>query len=126
MSYRTEKFLFRNKLTILDNKSNDSPYGSFDLYAALNPYNAIYDEEGKINSSWSNLVTEYNYWEDGKINTRFEERYTTITENFYAEWQVRDNLRLTARFGLTKTVRIMNVIPLPSILILLLIHRKNV
>lgn len=103
LSYRTEKFLFRNKLTILDNKSNDSPYGSFDLYAALNPYNAIYDEEGKINSSWSNLVTEYNYWEDGKINTRFEERYTTITENFYAEWQVRDNLRLTARFGLTKT-----------------------
>ena len=45
---------------------------------------------------------EYNYLKNGLINTRFEDRYTTFTENFYAEYQALQNLRLTARFGLTK------------------------
>ena len=103
LSYRTDNFLFRNQLTIQDNTSKDSPYGTFDLYARLNPYNSLKDDEGKTNTSWSNLITEYNYLENGKINTRYEDRYTTLTENFYAEYQMLDNLRWTARFSVTKT-----------------------
>ena len=92
-SYKYKNLLFRNKFTIDDNKSNDSPYGSFSDYAYL---------DGEMEDSWTGLVTEYNYLKNGLINTRFEDRYTTFTENFYAEYQALQNLRLTARFGLTK------------------------
>ena len=95
-SYKYKNLLFRNKFTIDDNKSNDSPY------AYLNPYNRLHDEDGEMEDSWTGLVTEYNYLKNGLINTRFEDRYTTFTENFYAEYQALQNLRLTARFGLTK------------------------
>ena len=101
-SYKYKNLLFRNKFTIDDNKSNDSPYGSFSDYAYLNPYNRLHDEDGEMEDSWTGLVTEYNYLKNGLINTRFEDRYTTFTENFYAEYQALQNLRLTARFGLTK------------------------
>lgn len=50
-----------------------------------------------MEDSWTGLVTEYNYLKNGLINTRFEDRYTTFTENFYAEYQALQNLRLTAR-----------------------------
>lgn len=103
LSYRYKKLLFRNQLTIDDNKSSDSPYGDFSLYAQLNPYNRIYDENGKMIDEWSNLVQEYNYLKNGKINTRYEEKYTTLTENFYIEYQALENLRFTARIGVTKT-----------------------
>jgi len=102
LSYRTKKFLFRNQLTIDDNKSDDSPYGSFSLYAQANPYHAVYDEKGHLQTSMSNLITEQNYLKNGMINTRYEDTYNLITENFYAEYQVLDNLRLTARLGVSK------------------------
>lgn len=103
LSYRYKNLLFRNQLMIDDNKSNDSPYGDFSLYAQLNPYNRLYDDDGKMNEWWTHLVTEYNYLNNGQINTRFEEKYTTLTENFYIEYQALDNLRFTARLGVTKT-----------------------
>lgn len=102
LSYRTEKLLFRNQLTIDDNKSNDSPYGTFSLYAQMNPYHPIYDEEGQFQTSMTNLILERNYLKNGMINTRYEDNYNLITENFYAEYQALENLRFTARFGLTK------------------------
>lgn len=110
--------MFRNKFTIDDNKSNDSPYGSFSDYAYLNPYNRLHDEDGEMEDSWTGLVTEYNYLKNGLINTRFEDRYTTFTENFYAEYQALQNLRLTARFGLTKRTPVRKIIILPDIPIL--------
>ena len=91
LSYRYKNLLFRNQLMIDDNKSNDSPYGDFSLYAQLNPYNRLYDDDGKMNEWWTHLVTEYNYLNNGQINTRFEEKYTTLTENFYIEYQALDN-----------------------------------
>ena len=53
-----KNLLFRNKFTIDDNKSNDSPYGSFSDYAYLNPYNRLHDEDGEMEDSWTGLVTE--------------------------------------------------------------------
>lgn len=102
LSYRYKNLLFRNQLSIDDNRSADSPYGDFSLYAQLNPYNAIEDEDGNMNETWSNLVMETNYLRNGEIKTRFEDHYTQITENFYIEWQALESLRLTGRFGLTK------------------------
>ena len=102
VDYRVGKLQIRNNVSYDISKSSDSPYGSFSDYAYLNPYNRLHDEDGEMEDSWTGLVTEYNYLKNGLINTRFEDRYTTFTENFYAEYQALQNLRLTARFGLTK------------------------
>ena len=38
LSYRRNRWTFRNIMSIANMKSNDSPYGTFDEYARLNPY----------------------------------------------------------------------------------------
>ena len=48
LSYKHAKFIFRNSLSISLNKSEDSPYGSFDQYVKLNPYWTEKDENGNI------------------------------------------------------------------------------
>jgi len=107
LSYRVKDFIFRNKLSITNNQANESPWGSFDTYAKMNPYSRIYDQNG-------NLVKSYNYtasdgaiesqtnpiW-NSMINTKDISRYTDITNNFYAEWNVSESFKLTGRFGFT-------------------------
>jgi TonB-linked SusC/RagA family outer membrane protein len=108
LSYRTKKFLFRNKLSITNNLSHDSPWGSFSLYAQMNPYNRLYNENGQ----W---VRTYQYanvsgylenvsnpiW-NSTINTKYLSEYTDITNNFQAEWQVLPSLKLIGRLGYTR------------------------
>ncbi|ULT22863.1 hypothetical protein KUH03_26710 [Sphingobacterium sp. E70] len=45
---------FRNVATYLYTKAYDSPFGSFDTYTKLNPYEKIYDEQGKYNIRFGN------------------------------------------------------------------------
>lgn len=103
LTYRVKNFNFRNKLSIDYNNSHESPYGSFSQYALMNPYNRIYDADGALNMIYTGLATERNPMADGLTDTNYESRYTTITENFYAEWNVLQNLKLIARFGFTST-----------------------
>ncbi len=105
LTYRLKKFQFRNKLSITYNEANESPWGSFNTYTLMNPYSRLYDEKGQ-------LMQSYNYDQDGSksanpmwnatINTKYLSKYTDITNNFYTEWQLRENLKLTGRLGLTK------------------------
>lgn len=102
LSYRYKKLSFRNQLTIDNNNSSNSPYGDFSEYAKMNPYNRIYDDNGKMKSFWTNNITEFNYLKNGEISTRYDDKYTMLTENFYVEYQATRDLRFTARFGLIK------------------------
>ena len=103
LTYRVKNFNFRNKLSIDYNKSHESPYGSFSAFTLMNPYDRIEDENGQTNTIFSGLVTQYNPVVNGQVGTNYETTYTTITENFYAEWNVLPRLKLLARFGLTDT-----------------------
>ena len=38
LSYRYNKMIFRNVLSVAFNRADDSPYGSFSEYTKLNPY----------------------------------------------------------------------------------------
>jgi TonB-dependent SusC/RagA subfamily outer membrane receptor len=38
LSYRVKNFIFRNLLTVDDNKGKESAYGSFSQYSRMNPY----------------------------------------------------------------------------------------
>jgi len=99
LSYRVKNLIFRNQLTIDDNKGKESPYGSFSLYSRMNPYWRIHDADGQLierydNGTWNPLY-------DAGLNSKNETGYTLITENFYGEWNVLEHLKLTGRVGLT-------------------------
>ena len=119
LSYRHNKFLFRNQLTITSNKANDSKYGSFDEYTRLNPYYTPYDQYGNLaqniiptldlgttdivaNSWYDDVDFEANPLYNAQLNTLLQSKYIDITNNFELQWFVATGLKATARLGLTE------------------------
>lgn len=111
LSYRKNKWTFRNIMSIVWNKSEDSPYGSFDLYASMNPYYSPYDAEGNIRkilysgtygegtSAFSTGTVVNPMW-NATIGTKYTSGYLDFTDNFYVEYQMLKALKLVARFGI--------------------------
>ena len=106
LSYRVKNLQFRDKLTIDYNKSNNSPYGSFSQYYHMNPYSRLYDANGNLIQSYSytgndRAVLSYaNPLYNTTLNTFDNTGYTTITNDFYLEWFINEQLKLTGRFGI--------------------------
>lgn len=99
LSYRVKNFIFRNLLSIDANKADNSPYGDFSQYSAMNPYWRIYDETGQLIKQYSDGT--YNPIYNSTLNSKDQSKYTMITENFYTEWNVLPQLKLTGRVGYT-------------------------
>lgn len=109
VSYRHKKFNFRNILNVTSNVANDSPYGTFSEYAAMNPYYSPYDKNGFLVKNAALSVdgletTEFvaNPLYNATLNTKIENRYLDITDNLYVEWSVLQGLKATLRFGITE------------------------
>lgn len=100
LAYRYKTLSFRNSLSIDSNKAKNSPYGDFSDYSKMNPYWRIHSEGNTLIKQYS--TTAYNPLYNAGLNSKDESNYTTITENFYGEWEAIKNLRFRARFGLTK------------------------
>lgn len=106
MAYRVKNFLFRDKLTIDYNDSNNSPYGVFNTYYQMNPYSRLYDKDGHLVKSYTYMDASgnggvyYNPLYNTTMKTKDNSTYTTITNNFYAEWQATDDIRVIGRFGI--------------------------
>ena len=106
LSYRLGSLIFRDKLTIDYNNSNESPYGSFSDYYKMNPYSRLYDEKGNLQKVYSytnnsgEAGTYYNPLYNTTLNTIDRSTYTTITNNFYLEWQISQAFRMTGKFGI--------------------------
>ena len=111
VAYRRGGWTFRNIMSISHMNSSESPWGSFSEYAALNPYLTPYDEEGKLKkvlqtkdftyngiTSFFGLVTNPMY--NATIGTTDTSQYLAIGDNFYAEYQFLQFLRMVARFGI--------------------------
>ena len=105
LSYRLKTFQFRNKLSVTYNVANDSPWGDFSNDALMNPYSRLYDSQGRLLQSYDyesgGTATANPIW-NTTINTVQKSVYTDITNNFYVEYSVLDNLKLTGRLGVTK------------------------
>jgi len=118
LSYRREKFLFRNQTTITSNVANDSPYGSFSEYAALNPYYTPYDQYGNISENIvphldaGNSVMVNNWYQDiefeanplynAQLNTLLQDKYFEFINNFEIQWFAFTGMKVTGRLGLTE------------------------
>ena len=77
-------------------KGVNSPYGSFDLYAMMNPYYNPYDEEGNLVKVFDNVA---NPLYDASLNTKDESEYLDFADNFYVEYSPFKALKLVARGG---------------------------
>ncbi len=100
LSYRKKSFLFRNNLSVANTKSKDSPWGNFADYARMNPYWRAIDPETGLTARWA-YPGIANPMYDATLGTLDKESYTTLTNNFYAEWQATKALKLTARIGVS-------------------------
>ncbi len=102
VSYRMKNFLFRNIMSIVSMKSEESPYGYFSEYTRLNPYwRAVDPETGNI-ARWAELNNYIpNPMYDALIGTFIGETYLDFTNNFYTEWQFNDHLKVTGRIGIS-------------------------
>lgn len=98
--YRLNRVKFQNRLSIVNNKSDDSPYGSFRTYTILNPYLNPYDDFGNI-IPVMNPGNVRNPLSDGTIPTSLKAGYVDITNNFEAEYNVFTGLRIRARLSTT-------------------------
>ena len=119
LSYRREKFLFRNQTTLTSNVAQDSPYGSFSEYARLNPYYTPYDQYGQlsenivphletgnsvaVNNWYQNIEFQANPLYNAQLNTLLQKKYIDITNNFEIQWFAFTGMKITGRLGLSET-----------------------
>jgi len=98
LHYRWKSLSFKNSLSIDNNNSINSLYGSFSEYARMNPYFRIYDENGSLIKDYGNRI--YNPLYDANVGGKDRNGYNMITENFYGEWSILENLKITSRVGI--------------------------
>ncbi len=106
LSYKTSNLIFRNSLTISLNKSQESPYGTFDQYVKLNPYWTPTDDNGNLKRFFDE---DREYWNgnypsnplyNATLNTKDTKDYTNITNNFSIEWKPVQDFTLRGNFGI--------------------------
>lgn len=98
LSYRKKDWTFRNIMSISSMKGVNSPYGSFDLYAMMNPYYNPYDEEGNLVKVFDDVA---NPLYDASLNTKDDSEYLDFADNFYVEYSPFKALKLVARGGVS-------------------------
>ena len=109
LSYRVRNLLFREQLSVSNTKAENSPYGAFSEYAKLNPYWRAYNDDGSIREilgyyDIANMQGQhpiYNPLINATLNTNDQNEYTGITNNFYIEWKMSNDLKATGRIGYT-------------------------
>lgn len=118
LTYRVKKLAFNNILTISSNRADNSPWGSFSDYAAMNPYLPYADENGRILKQINTITRPqgggaagavaneavYNPAYNSTLHLVDYSKYLDVTNNFSLDWRILPALRLLANFSLTKQV----------------------
>lgn len=112
LTYRVrDKINIRNSFEFTQTNVKNSPYGSFSQYAKANPYNPIYDDEGKLmkiyepypgkkqtNAAYQNPL--YN----ATLPYKDESKIHTISDNLSVDYWFLPELRFKGSVALTKTL----------------------
>ena len=109
ISYRYNKFLFRNSLSVSNNNSANSPYGAFSDYSKLNPYWRPYNDDGTVReilgtyqmANSKGFKNIYNPLINSTLNTKNISGYTDITNDSYIEWNAWKDLKFVGQVGIT-------------------------
>lgn len=109
LSYRYKNLLFRNYLSVTQNRADNSPYGGFSNYVRMNPYWRKTDASGNILqavdsisnfgfTSFPALVANPLY--NSTLNVKDYSEYLQVNDNFSLEWQIASSLKLRSNFSL--------------------------
>lgn len=93
-------FFIRNDLAVDNVKAKNSPYNEFYLYANQNPYDRIYDENGKFVEKLSS--GDWNPLYNAHLAKKNTSSYTSIQDNFNIDWRIIPALRLQGRISYTR------------------------
>ena len=106
LSYRRKKWDVRNQLSLSSTRSHDTPFGSFQEYANLNPYYRKDNlDDSLIEDKWDgqNVTSVYNPLYDWQFSSFIEENSFSLTNNFQVECSILENLQLSATVSFTKS-----------------------
>lgn len=104
VSYRKKNILFRNIMEIMGKESNDSPYGSFNTYAKMNPYWNPFNSDGSlkktldVNNGLNNDIANPMY--DATLNVLLRNTYQNFIDNFYVEVDFLKDFKVRASAGI--------------------------
>ena len=93
-------FFIRNDLSVDNVKAKNSPYNEFYLYANQNPYDRIYDENGKFVEKLSS--GDWNPLYNAHLAKKNTSTYTSIQDNFNIDWRIVPALRLQGRISYSR------------------------
>lgn len=108
LSYRVKGLIFKNDLQLTYNDADNSPYGKFSTYTAMNPYQRPTDADGKLVKQFDKDAPRYftgynnNPLYDAGLNITDSEDYFNFVNNFSLEWNITDFLTLMARMSITR------------------------
>ena len=122
LTYRIrDKVSIRNSFEFQQTNVQNSPYGSFSQYAAANPYNPIYDEDGNIIPTYTNHSTQLstadqyrNPLYDATLPYKDKSSISTITDNLSIDWWILPDLRFKGEVALTKQTTTSDVYVSPD------------
>lgn len=101
VDYRVGKVQFRNHVSYDVTKSQESPYGSFSDYTSKQPYERIYDDDGKLlkvlETSWMN-----NPLYEASLGSFNRSNYNIITNNFSFDWYLSRSLHFKSQFSISQ------------------------
>lgn len=102
-SYRIKNLSFRNIMSAIRNNAQESPYGTFDEYAKMNPYWRAVSADGSI-PYYAEIGPNGERYPNPLFNSTLDSRiassYFNFTNNFYLEWSILPELRAIARVGI--------------------------
>lgn len=100
-SYNIKDRLFiRNDVSVDNVTGDNTPYGSFALYAQQNPYDRIYDEDGNFITKLS--TGNYNPLINPTLPNFSTDEYFSAQDNLSIDWRIIQSLRLQGRISYTR------------------------
>lgn len=100
--YSIDNLKFRNITTVISNSAAESPYGTFNEYAIMNPYWRAKNIDGTMPYYAEFFDADNNYTNplyNSTIGVKNESSYFNFINNFYLEWQLIPSLKTIARIG---------------------------
>lgn len=97
--YAPMGFSFSNRTTLSRIDSKNSPYGSFQTYTRMNPYDRVYDTYGKLikTLSWNQANPLY----EAELGSFYKTGNRSLSNDFDARWNINDKFRITVHFNFT-------------------------
>jgi TonB-linked SusC/RagA family outer membrane protein len=108
--YNLKNLTFKNSFTYSQVNEYNSPYGSFSLYAKMNPYLPYSDANGELLQVIYDpeSVSEqkiYNPLYDAQLSIIDEKMYDEFTNNFSIDWKVLDGLKIKSQLAISKKIK---------------------